>query len=85
MTQHPVGRAAVMYADAFHITRDTLAAAAGVARSTLTRWFNGTTPIPLDCIPPLEQALRLPRGRLLVDAGYVDVDGNLQFDQRRHP
>ena len=80
---HPVGAAAAVYLDAFRLARTDLAASVGVAPSTLTRWFNGTHPIPLDCIPKIERFFGLPRGRLLLDAGYVDRDANLAFERTR--
>lgn len=77
---HPIGAAAAAYLDAFGLTKTELAKTVGVAGSTLARWFNGTHPIPLDCVPAIEQYLRVPRGRLLIDAGYVDRDANEAFN-----
>lgn len=78
---HPIAAAAGPYMDVFAVTRAELAAAAGVATSTLGRWFTSVHPIPLDCVPAIERRLGLPRGRLLIDAGYVDIDGNATFSK----
>lgn len=43
-----------------------------VKQSVISRWENGHRRVQLEDIMTLERSLGLPRGRLLIEAGYVE-------------
>jgi transcriptional regulator with XRE-family HTH domain len=50
------------------------ARALGVSESTLSRWEGGSEP-SLEQINDIESLLKLRKGALLIEAGYVDPPG----------
>lgn len=57
------------------MSQTELAKSIGLKQNTISDWENGISLPTLDQVRALEDALDLPVGGLLLNAGYVETDG----------